>query len=160
MRQQRDDFLARLRFEVRPMTDPEEIRKCCARMLAEHVDADRCAYARVEDEAVFVISGDHCRRVPSIVGGWPVAAFGAECVRLMLENQPYVVDDVDVDPRAGSELEAYRATAIRSVICVPLHKAGKFTAAMAVQQTSARNWTEDEIEVVRAVGAGCWESLE
>ncbi|RYD20988.1 MAG: sensor histidine kinase [Verrucomicrobiaceae bacterium] len=157
---QSHDFLAKLRLETRQLPDAQEIMRCCSRMLAEHVSADRCAYASIEDEAVFVISGDHCRGVDSIVGRWPVAAFGDECLRSMLADEPYVIDDVASDPRAGTNLEAYQATGIRSVICVPLHKAGKFTAAMAVHQTTARQWEKEEIELVRAVVAGCWESLE
>jgi PAS domain S-box-containing protein len=43
---------------------------------------------------------------------------------------------------------------------VPLHKAGKFTAAMAVHQTRVRHWTRDEIDLVQLVVARCWESLE
>ncbi|MBL8013329.1 MAG: response regulator, partial [Candidatus Omnitrophica bacterium] len=46
------------------------------------------------------------------------------------------------------------------VICVPLHKAGKFTAAMAVHQTTPRHWTQEEIKLVGMVVARCWESLE
>jgi PAS domain S-box-containing protein len=156
----RHRFLAELGAATQPLTDPAQVLEATARMLAEHLQVDRCAYAEVENEAIFVITGDHTRGVPSIVGRWPVAAFGAECERLMLANEPYVVDDVDADPRAGSELLAYRQTNIQSVICVPLHKAGKLVAAMAVHQRTARNWTAPEIELVRTVAERCWESLE
>jgi PAS domain S-box-containing protein len=158
--QRSDDFLAKLRLEIRQLPDAENIMSCCSRMLAEQLDADRCAYATIEDETVFVISGDHCRGVSSIVGRWPVADFGEVCVSKMLADQPFVIDNVDEDPKAGTELDAYRATGICSVICVPLHKAGKFTAAMAVHQKTARRWRGEEIELVRAVAASCWESLE
>ena len=108
-----------------------------ARLLAEHLGADRCAYAEVEDESIYVITGDYAG-VPSIVGRWPVAAFGAEHQRMMRADEPYVVEDADADPRIGpDDLPAFRATAIRAVICVPLHKEGKFTAAMAVHQKVA-----------------------
>jgi PAS domain S-box-containing protein len=131
-----------------------------ARMLGRHLGADRCAYAEVEDESVFVITGNYTDGVPSIVGRWPVAAFGPELVRLMAANEPYVMDDVETDPRAGADLSAYRATTIRAVICVPLHKGGKFTAAMAVHQKVPRRWTPEEIRLVRIVVGRCWESLE
>ena len=131
-----------------------------ARMLGRHLGADRCAYAEVEDESVFVITGNYTDGVPSIVGRWPVAAFGPELVRLMAANEPYVMDDVEADPRAGTDLSAYRATTIRAVICVPLHKGGKFTAAMAVHQKVPRRWTPEEIRLVCIVVGRCWESIE
>jgi signal transduction histidine kinase/putative methionine-R-sulfoxide reductase with GAF domain len=156
----RHRFLANLAAATQMLVNPGEIMATTARMLAEHLGVDRCAYAEIEDERVFVITGDFTRDVPSIVGRWPVAAFGAEVVRHMLDNEPYVVEDVDTDPRCGQDLSAYRATMIQAVICVPLHKAGKFTAAMAVHQKTPRRWTPDEVGLVLQVVGRCWEALE
>ena len=141
----RHRFLADLAVANQAFTDPEELMSVAARMLGRHLGADRCAYAEVEDESVFVITGNYTDGVPSIVGRWPIAAFGPELVRLMAAHEPYVMDDVEADPRAGTDLSAYRATTIRAVICVPLHKGGKLTAAMAVHQKVPRRWTPEEI---------------
>ncbi|WP_438021853.1 GAF domain-containing protein [Sorangium sp. So ce233] len=156
----RHRFLANLAAATQPLSDPDEVMAVTARMLAEHLGADRCAYAEVEDERVYVITGDYTRGVPSIVGRWKVADFGPELVRCMFANAPYVMDDVDADPRAGQDLTAYRATRIQAVICVPLHKAGKFTAAMAVHQKTPRRWTPDEVGLVGLVVGRCWEAIE
>jgi PAS domain S-box-containing protein len=43
---------------------------------------------------------------------------------------------------------------------VPLHKEGRFTAAMAVHQQQPRAWRKDEVELVRTVVNRCWETLE
>ncbi|QEH37299.1 Autoinducer 2 sensor kinase/phosphatase LuxQ [Aquisphaera giovannonii] len=154
-------FLADLGEVTRSLTDPDELMKASARLLAERLGTDRCAYAEVEDEALYFITGDHTRGVPSIVGRWPVAAFGAEHHRMMRAAEPYVVHDVDADPRIGpAERTAYRATAIQAVICVPLHKEGRFTAAMAVHQKEPRRWTAAELELVTTVVGRCWEALE
>ncbi len=153
-------FLADLAVASQPLTDAGAVMALTARRLAEYLHCDRCAYAEVEDESVFVITGDYSRGVPSIVGRWPVAAFGAECERCMLANLPFIVNDVDSDIRDGSDLLAYQQTHIQSVICVPLHKAGRFAAAMAVHQKTARHWTPAEIALVQTVVARCWESLE
>ncbi|HVK70740.1 MAG TPA: GAF domain-containing protein [Polyangium sp.] len=156
----RHRFLADLSASTQPLTDPDEIMATTARLLAEHLGADRCVYAEIEDEHTLVITGDHTRGVPSIVGRWPLADFGAEFERTMQANQPYVTADVDQDPRTGSGLAAYRATTIQAGICVPLHKAGRFIAAMAVNQATPRHWTPEEVEIVRLVVGQCWEALE
>jgi PAS domain S-box-containing protein len=154
-------FLAELDRAVQQIAEPDEVMAVTARMLADHLGTDRCAYAEIEDERIFVITGDYTRGVPSIVGRWPVEAFGEECARQMLANEAYVVFDTDTDPRIGPrDLPAYRATTIRSVICVPLHKEGKFTAAMAVHQSRPRTWTSEEIDLVELVVSRCWESIE
>src|SRR3954454_3223422 len=126
-------LLNALAAATQPLADPVEVMAMNSRLLAEYLGADRCAYAEVENEDIFVITGDYTRDVPSIVGRWPVAAFGTECTRQMLAGEPYVVYDSEDDVRIGADdLPAYRATNIRGVICLPLHKNGKFTAAMAV----------------------------
>ncbi len=154
-------FLVDLGAATQALSSAREIMSTSARLLGDHLGVDRCAYAEIEDENIFVITGDYPKNAPSIVGRWPVAAFGQECRRQMLANETYVVTDAETDARIGPEdLAAYRATKIRAVICVPLHKGGKFTAAMAVHQTTPRTWTAADIEFVEMVVARCWESLE
>jgi PAS domain S-box-containing protein len=154
-------FLAELAAATQHLVEPADVMAITARMVAEELGADRCAYAEVEAESVFVITGDYARDVPSIVGRWPVEAFGPECVRCMLAGEPYVMHDVDSAPFIGPEhVPAYRATTIVAVICVPLHKQGKFTAAMAVHQKEPRRWTPAELALVTHVVARCWEALE
>ncbi|MBA2544883.1 MAG: GAF domain-containing protein, partial [Deltaproteobacteria bacterium] len=158
---ERHRFLAGLDAVTQQLVDPRDIMQTTARLLAEYLDVDRCAYANVVDERVFDITGDWPRGVPSIVGRWEVAAFGPACVAHMLANTPYIVEDTDTDERiTGELLAAYRATTIRAVICVPLHKEGVFTAAMAVHQKVVRRWTPSEVELVTTTVARCWEALE
>ncbi|NNJ26508.1 PAS domain S-box protein [Alienimonas chondri] len=163
--ERRRKFLADLTAATQPLTDPDEVTATNARLLAEHLDADRCAYAEIEGrpaaEATFVITGDHARGVSSIVGRWPVAAFGAACAQAMEAGESYVFADAEADPRLGpDERPAYRVVDVRSAVCVPLHKGGRFIAAMAVHQTTPREWTAEEVELVETVVDRCWEALE
>lgn len=157
----RHRLLADLAAATQPLSDPDEVMAAAARLLAEHLGADRCAYAEVEGESVYVITGDYCRGVPSVVGRWPAEAFGAEHLRMMQAGEAYVVTDADADPRiAPADLHAYRATHVQAVVCVPLLKEGRLTAAMAVHQARPRRWTVAEVELVTTVVGRCWEALE
>ena len=112
----RSHFLAELSAATQPLDEPAQVMQTSARMLAEHLDCDRCAYAEVEQEAVFVVTGDHARGVPSIVGRLPVASFGAACVQAMLSGRAYVVNDSHDDAQVtAADLTAYDATDIRAV---------------------------------------------
>jgi GAF domain-containing protein len=113
-----------------------------------------------QDEDTFNLTGDYNRGVPSIVGRYRFAEFGQEVLRLMREDEPYVVEDIETHQPPVGDLTSYRQTLIRSVICVPLHKAGRFVAAMAVHQTKPRRWLPEEVDLVRHVAARCWESIE
>lgn len=158
----RQRFLADQASATQELTDPDAITAATARVLGEHLGADRCAYAEMEpDEDHMLITGDHCRGVPSIVGRYTLSDFGAEVVHLHKKNLPYVVRDAENDPRVTpADRAAYRQTSIRAVVSVPLFKAGRFVAGMAVHQTSPREWTADEIEIVQLAAARCWESIE
>lgn len=161
--QERSQFIITLDEAVRSLETPEEITKTLARMLGEYIGADRCAYAEVEaDEDHFHIPGDFVRGdMRSIVGDYAMSSFGAEVLRLMRENKPYVVHDVDNDPQiTPDDLAAYRQMEIQSVICVPLHKNGRFAACMAVHQKEPRYWTIEEVELVQFVANRFWESIE
>lgn len=145
---------------MKSLVEPADVMTTAARMLAEHLGVDRCAYAEIIDEQIYDITGDYTRGVTSIVGQWPVVGFGELHLEMMRAGEAWVVSDVDVDPRIPSDkLAAYRATSIRAVICVPLHKQGVFTAAMAVHCKEPRVWQLDEVELVTAVCARCWEAL-
>jgi PAS domain S-box-containing protein len=160
---QRNQFIIQLDEAVRPLETAEEISLTLARLLGEYLDADRCAYAEIEaDEDHFVIPGDYTKAdTHSIVGRYRLADFGAEVLRLMRENQPYVVHDVNADEQVSeSDLAAYRATAIQAVVCVPLHKNSRFTACMAVHQKTPRRWLPQEVEIVTFVANRFWESIE
>jgi PAS domain S-box-containing protein len=159
----RDRFLLALDEAVRPLTDPAEITAAHAKLLGEYLEVDRCAYADVEtDQDTFNLTGDYTRGddVPSIVGRYTFTQFGDEVLRRMRANEPFVVNDVDTHQPPLGDLSAYRMTKIQAVICVPLHKAGHFVAAMAVHRKVPRRWNPAEVELVQAVAARCWESIE
>ncbi|MDP9474747.1 MAG: PAS domain S-box protein [Actinomycetota bacterium] len=160
---ERDRVLSGLDRALQPLADPKEVMSTAARMLGENLGADRCAYAEVDaDEDGFRVTGDYTREdVPSIVGRFAMSGFGSEALRSMRANQRYVLYDAETDGRVGAaDLAAYRRTGIRAVVCVPLHKGGRFVAGMAVHQQRPRRWTPEEVGLVETVANRCWESLE
>ncbi|HYO84031.1 MAG TPA: GAF domain-containing protein, partial [Bryobacteraceae bacterium] len=108
----------------------------------------------------FNLTGDYNRGVRSIVGRYTFTQFGAECRQLMRAGAPFVVQDAEEDPRTEAARDSYRVTLIRSIICVPILKASRFVAAMAVHQATPREWQPEEVELVQQVASRCWESIE
>ena len=56
--------------------------------------------------------------------------------------------------------QTYHRAGFTAVIWVPLQKAGRFVAAMAVQHRTPRLWTDSEIDLLTTVVGRCWESLQ
>ncbi|HYO94690.1 MAG TPA: ATP-binding protein [Polyangiaceae bacterium] len=157
-----DRLLLRLDDAVRPLVRSEDITYTAARVLGEHLNVHRCAYAFVEaDEDTFILTGNYTNGVQSIVGRYRFRQFGAECLRLMRRGEAYVVNDSNADPRIDEQdRKAYAFTAIRAVICVPILKSGRFVAAMAVHMQVCRSWSAAEVALVQQVASRCWESIE
>ncbi|ESQ79407.1 hypothetical protein AEYBE204_10395 [Asticcacaulis sp. YBE204] len=156
-----DTFLVALDNRLRTLEGAESITHATAQGLGEFLDVNRCAYADVEDDQnTFNLTGDFNRGVASIVGRYRFDQFGEDCLHRMLLNEPYVVEDSETDLRCAAVIDAYRQTGIRSVICVPLHKGGRFVAAMAIHGLHPRRWREAEIDLVKTVASRSWESIE
>jgi PAS domain S-box-containing protein len=100
--ERRNRFLVKLHDATRPLADPDAITRTSARLLGEYLNVDRCAYADVEeDQDTFNLTGDYTRDgVPSIVGRYRLADFGAEVLRLHRQGKAYVVADVEADGAA------------------------------------------------------------
>ncbi|MFC7515833.1 PAS domain S-box protein [Herbaspirillum sp. GCM10030257] len=154
-------ILAELDDAIRPLVDSEEITHTAATILGRHLGVNRCAYAYVDpDLSSFTVTGNFTDGVANIAGEYESAAFGTEFVRQSQLGVPYIVEDAETDDRVGDVRQAYRQTQIRAVISVPILKAGKFVAGMAVHQAVPRRWREHEIKLVRSVAERCWESIE
>ena len=153
-------LLAEIDDAARRLLSPEEIVLLSAKLLGEFMHVDRCAFADVEaDEDTFNITGNYLNGVQSIVGRYTFHDFSLECLRCMRAGEPYVVYDSEEDWSTQAVLESFRATQIRSVICVSVKRSGVFTAAMAVHCKEPRVWTADEVALVQAVANRVWESI-
>ncbi len=160
-RERRDAFLVRLDDATRALTDPRAITQTAARMLGEHLQVNRCAYAEVAaDEDTVHVTSDYFQGVGSLVGRYAFTQFGPEFVRLMRAGQPWVLRDAATDDRTAAVRTMYHELDVRASICVPLLKAGRLVAALAVHQAGPREWRQDEVELVRVVANRGWESIE
>src|SRR5215813_2636531 len=115
-------FFADLNQALRPLADPEEIMAAAARMLGEHLGADRCAYAEVEaNEKYLYITSDYTRGdTPSVVGRFSVDDLGSEALRLMRADRPYVINDIEAEASARIDLSMYPQAEVRALMCAPL----------------------------------------
>jgi PAS domain S-box-containing protein len=157
----RDRFLIALDDAVRPLTNASAITATAACLLAEHLDVSRCAYGEVNHDAgALDIVGSWSRGLPDLPARVALPDLGAAFVDLSLTNKPFVIGDVDRDPRIGDVRHSFRAIGMAAVIAVPLHKDGRFVAGMAVHSAAPRTWTAAEVELVRLVASRCWEFIE
>jgi PAS domain S-box-containing protein len=147
---------------TRTASDPAEVMTISSRLLGEHMGVTRCAYAEVDaDNDTFVIYDDW--RLPGVnttAGTYSLDLFGRRAAADMRDGRVLVVRDVDREMEAGDGADMFNSVGIKAIICAPLVKEGKLRAMMAVHNATARDWTPEEIALVREVAERSWAHIE
>ncbi|WDM69485.1 PAS domain S-box protein [Xanthomonas cucurbitae] len=156
----RDSFLLALEDALQHVSDPGLIVDASMRLLADHLQASRCAFglAAADGSSMHVI-GDQAQDVSGAQGDFPLEAVHG-LRDALLENRPWVSTDLLAPGAPASMLEQYRRSGLRASLAIPLHKHGRLVAAVGVHQRTPRHWLSTDIELVRLVAARCWESMQ
>ena len=81
-----------------------------------------------------------------------------EVIRALHAGETVVCDDTDSDPRTSTE--AYRAIGMRSWVMVPFRREGDLAFTFCIADTEARDWRDDEVELLRDVAVRVLPRLE
>ena len=158
----RQRLLLQVEDALRPLSDPHDIVLTACRLVGERLGADRVAYGDIDiDKRAVDLSGDYAREgIPTMVGHYDMADFGADFIADMRAGEAYVVNDIEKQQPPIGDLAAYRAIRIRAAVCVPLLKGGRVVAGMAAHQATPRRWTRFEVELLEQTASRCYESIE
>lgn len=160
-RAKRDQLMLALDESIRALVEPGSIAEVCARLLAEHLVADRCVFVTVQDDDDSVdIAGQYSRGVPGFPVDRRLSELGPAIQPLLRQEAPYVVDDIDSHDPAPDNLPVYRRAMVQSLIWVPILRDRRILAAMAVTQSTPRSWRPEEVELVRQVAHRCEAARE
>ncbi|MFL6599697.1 MAG: PAS domain-containing protein [Steroidobacteraceae bacterium] len=137
----RKTFLLQLDDVLRPLADPIRIQFEAARVLGRYLGADRAYYGRPERE--FAVTSS-------------TGTLGA-----LRKGPPVVITDTGVSHSLRDETrDAYGALGIRAYASAPVIKEGALVWTLNVIASSAREWTADEIVLIREVAERTWAAAE
>ena len=158
--EERQEFLVQLADTLRPLSDPTYVQAEASRLLGKRLAANRVVYFEVRGDD-YVVERDYTDAVPSIVGRYPIAAFGPDQLALYRAGHTTCESDVDLlASRTPGEKEAFAAIQIRSYVGVPLVKGGAFVAGLAVHGADVRTWTPSEISLIEETAERTWAAVE
>ena len=154
-------FLNELSDATRLLSDAGQIMTVMVRMLGEHLQVSRCAYANVDaDGERFTILHDYADGCPSIVGNYQLSSFGQYSSSTLHRGEVLIIRDVDAELLFDEDVSTFNANGIKATISCPLVKDGGLRALMAVHQTTPRDWKPREISIVQDVVERCWATIE
>jgi PAS domain S-box-containing protein len=157
-----DAFRVKLADALRSLADPIEIQRAAMRVLGEHLQVDRVMYAEVDDDGeTYSIAANYVRGAYStLVGRFPTSNFGTVSERLRA-GETFVVENVTADERLSEAARAaFIALDVYASVGVPLIKAGRWVANLGIQHGQARQWTEEDIELVQETAERTWAAVE
>jgi PAS domain S-box-containing protein len=156
-----DRLLVHLDDAVRGLVTAGETTSTASRMIGEYLGADRCAYATVDGEGTCMVTGTFTHGVHGVARRYRLSSFGTAFERLLSAGQPVVVRDVATEERLSPiERAWYLAAAIRGFVAVPILKAGRLVAGIAVSTLAPRAWEPHEVALVQQVASRCWELIQ
>jgi PAS domain S-box-containing protein len=153
-------FLLRLSDELRPLSNPSDMQQAAARLLGEHLRANRVNYADIDGDQ-FVVRQSYANGVAPFAGRGPVALFGARRLAAFRRFETVSVPDVRSDAvLTEDERATLLAAEVAAFTAVMVLKNGQWVGALSAHSALPRTWTQDEIELIRDVADRTWEAVE
>ena len=158
----RDTFLVTLNDALRPLTNASEIQAIAARILGESLGANRVIYVEVEaDGEEVIVHSNYVNGVEELSGRYRLEDYRRNLMTDHQAGRTQVVIDIPDNPQYTDAQKAkYRKIDIAAHIDVPLIKNNQFVALLAAQQSTPRQWTEIEVNLVEETAERTWAAVE
>ena len=160
--EERQAFLLKLSDALRPLVDATDIECTAARLVGEALQADRAYFGRIDPEARIVsITSEYLRNIgPSNAGDYLYSDF-PELIQTLESGKTFVVPDIKASSLFSERTkQAYAKLGFAAVLSAPLIKAGRLVWRLTTTSITPREWTEQQVELVREVGERCWDAVQ
>jgi PAS domain S-box-containing protein len=148
------DVLVNLTDSIRDLKTADEIGYAAAAILGEALGTSRVGYGTVDyASAALVVARDWCADgVATLAGRTPLVTFGAFIADLE-QDRFVVVTDVHSDARTASTAPALQALGAVAFVDAPVVEEGVLAAVLYVNDARPRDWTPEELMLIREVAA-------
>ncbi len=157
------DFITRLTQDLSLTTESAQILSLAAATLGRYLGAHRCYFLTTNDDASdAVVESDWVREAaePSLVGRYPIAAFGSSEIWKNVTERTVAVEDVRRDPLTAGSATRYASLRMAAWTSAPFAREGRWIASLIVASDQPRRWEPDEISLVETVVARVWPLAE
>jgi signal transduction histidine kinase len=159
----RQTFLLGLTDRLRALTEPRDIMRAAAEMLARHLGVAMVWYAVVEadEDSAELIAGYENGRLPFAVEGYRsrLSEAGSGWLSLLRSGQEVFSEDLERDPR--DLLAGYaRDLGARAAASIPLIRGGRLVATLCSADPEPRRWSQIDRDLHRDVAERTWAAVE
>ncbi|WP_434625184.1 PAS domain-containing protein [Azospirillum sp. B2RO_4] len=163
--EQRLTFQLDLAERLRGLNDPVCVTATAAEAIGRHLQVARVGYGRTDATGATILADRdwHDSGVESLAGqNRQLDQFGPNLIAELRAGYTLRVDDVMSDPRirGSGPMAAFSAIGVRSLLVVPLLKAGQLTAMLYLHDTKPRHWTDSDADLAEDVAERTWAAVE
>ena len=154
-------FLADITVDFSRQSSADEIMRAVGAKIGIFFNISNCLFAEIDETAdkVVVESVWQTDGQPSLVGVYQLSEFVTEEFQQAARGgETIVIRDTQTDSR--TDAAAYAAYNIGSFVTVPCKRAGVWKFLLTVNDSAARDWREDEIELIQEITSRVFIRLE
>ena len=150
----RRDLLVELTDRMRDLDDPADAQFEAARILGEALGVSRAGYGTIDADAeTLTVERDWTAPgVETLAGTLPLRHYGS-FIDSLKRGEFVSISDVEKDDRTRDAADALKARSARSFVNEPVIERGRLVAVLFINHAETRDWTTDELALVREVAA-------
>ena len=155
----RHAFLLRLGDALKRLADPMAMQGEASRLLGERLATDRAYYVEIDEaQGCIVVERNFVRAgVSSRVGRYSLSDFNWIGPTFRMGGAVVVADTQTSSLIPDADRSAVGEGAF---VAAPLMREGRLVAALLVNDLSPRDWTPDEVGLVKETADRTWEAIE
>ncbi|MEX5746804.1 ATP-binding protein [Massilia sp. X63] len=144
--------------------DPEAMMRVATEELARILEVPRVGYVSMDDAVEYGIVGHNYNdvaRVPALPARVErLDDYGLDLAADLRAGRTMRVRDLATDPRtAGAAAEAHAAIGARASVAAPIQRSGKTVAFMFAHHDRPREWSDEDVELMRQTAARTWDAV-
>ncbi|HEY8572910.1 PAS domain-containing protein [Phenylobacterium sp.] len=150
--QRRQALLIELSDRIRDLEEPAEISYAAAELLGRALNVSRAGYGtiNVADETITIDRDWNAPGIQSLAGTLHFRDYGSY-IEDLKRGETVVFADAEEDPRTAATAAALKAISAQAVVNMPVTEQGGFVALLYLNHERARQWTDDELALIREV---------
>lgn len=159
----RQAFQLALFDRIRPLTDPDEITEAAGKMLARQMNAARVAFGEIGsagETVIFKRGWAHDRMALLDDVKLRLAGLGPAMTEVLRAGRIFAAGDILSGERSAPYIAACAANGIRSVLVIPLMKAGQLRALLTTHHSRIHHWTDADIALLQGAMDRTWSAVE
>ncbi|MGL5059115.1 MAG: PAS domain S-box protein, partial [Microcoleus sp.] len=145
-------FLTEIAEDLSHLSSAEEMMQAIGAKVGAYLNISNCLFAEIDEarDRATVEYNWYKAGTPNMTGVHQLSSWiTEEFQQAARANETIIICNTQTDPRTCKE--RYAAFNIHTLVTVPFHQDGEWKYLLAVTDSIARDWSEEEIELIREI---------